>query len=51
MNDLPGNCLFTTGKHRHRGGVKPFRSRSYSVDRYGFDGACKLGMTYSEEAV
>lgn len=25
-------------------GVKPFRSRSYSVDRYGFDGAYELAV-------
>ena len=32
-------------------GVKPFRSRSFSVDRYGFDRACELAVKARAEFV
>jgi len=32
-------------------GVKPFRSRSFSVDRYGFDGAYALAVQARAEFV
>jgi hypothetical protein len=32
-------------------GVKPFRSRSFSVDRYGFDGAYELAVQARAEFV
>ena len=32
-------------------GVKPFRSRSFSVDRYGFDGAYELAAQARAEFV